>query len=155
MNVRCSVLLALLVGCASAPDTDATVPAVRFRQFIVPSGMDFIHGGGRWFHCLYLPSEGVVAQVVWESPGLTVANHPRVYSYFGTINEYTGEMFAKSEEAKRPREEIRIPTSVAKRIVALARLEEHRRQEGNELGQACVSQALVGGEDTVRPKDFR
>ena len=64
---RHSLLTVLLVLCACATPREQTVEAIRYRQLIVASAIDYMHGGGKWHDALYVPDTGVGIHVVGES----------------------------------------------------------------------------------------
>jgi len=140
-------------ACASAPMPEETVAAIRFRQLIVTGGMDFIHGGGAWHDCIFLPDAKVIAQVVSESPPYwwktrDANDYPRLYAY-RTDEPPEPSTWPEDAKRQRPPEPVRISRHLADQIIATAEREERRRVEGLELGAKCVATGVGGGKDSV------
>lgn len=151
------LLLAALGGCTAA-SPDATVPALRFRQFLSNGAMDFSHGGGAWYDCLFLPDAGVVAQVIWErDPAQPLGpERPRMYVYRSTLEAarqppYRGE---NAPAARRDPEPLRIPREFAARIVALADDTAELHARSLQLASECIASRTTGDRDSVGARDF-
>jgi hypothetical protein len=129
------ILATLLVARASlaGDEQEATVAAKRYRIVWADSGMDLVHGGGRWVHELYLPDAKLVATLVPDGmsglPTLHVrpAEKPR--------NDLTG----LHPSALSPIEDVRVPADLAKRIRELGELTNRYQEMGSRLGQEARS----------------
>lgn len=146
--------LNLFGGPADAEEEEATVKALRFRQLIVESGLDFAHGGERWHDVLFLPDRKLVAQVVWETevtwkPEFRSTEIPRMHVFEGTLEDQLEARPNDDAEGKKEPEEIRIPAALAKEIADLAELTKRQKAASARLGRAAVDARAVGGKDTV------
>ena len=79
-----------LVGCAGLPEIAApsTVRALRFRQFICESGLEFVHGGGGWYDSLFLPDHGIVCRVLFSTEVKEDARGQAVFVDHETLDTY-------------------------------------------------------------------
>jgi len=141
-------------GAGAEERPEETVKALRFRQFIVESAMDQIHGGGRWHDVLFLPDRKLVAQVVWETevtwkPEYKSTEHARMYVFEGTLEEQI-EARPKDDPEVKPPEEIRIPAALAKEIADLADLTKRQKELSLRLGKSAVDAKAVGGKESVK-----
>jgi hypothetical protein len=134
---------------------------LRFRQFITESGMDYIHGGGAWYDCLYLPDQGLVCQVLWNGELVTKpgeANHmrdtARMYPYHDSLEHALANRPQNSPESKRAPEEILLPTEFVQRIVELVERTEQQRAMSQQLAGECVANGFLGDESSVGARDF-
>lgn len=160
-GMRCPwplLIAAVLAACASAPNPEATVEVLRFRQFLVDGALEFNHGGGAWYDCLYLPDAGIVAHVVWETDwkSPTLENHARLYAYRSTLDDARSHPLnsEKSAEAQRSPEPIRIPRAIADRIIELADRTEQLHTTSLQLATECLGDRVVGDESSVGQRDF-
>lgn len=123
--------------------------------------MDYIHGGGAWYDCLYLPDQGLVCQVLWKLEFLTkpggatqAQEIARMYAYHDSLEHALANRPPESAEGKRAPEEILLPTEFVQRIVVLAKQTEQQRAMSQNLGGECVANGFVGEESSVGARDF-
>lgn len=145
---RAAVLpLLIFATCATAPTSEAPVRALRYRQFICESGMEFIHGGGRWMDCLFLPDAGVVCTIAFEwRPTVDNAfppDVPCVYARRSTLAAELGKRPKESPLATQAPEEIEVSAAFARDAIRIADLTEQQRALADDLGARCVSASFV------------
>jgi hypothetical protein len=135
---RTALLLLLLVPAAFlagrmtlAEEKPETVKAKRYAIVYAESALDLSHGGGRWVTEIFLPHAKVGAMLVFESPDRPVLH---AWPQEKPHNDCVGLHSSKPS----PIEEIEIPASLAKEIVALAELTKKQREETRRLGRSVV-----------------
>lgn len=149
-------LAVLVAGCSTTPERDG-VPAVRFRQIYAASTMDAMHGGAVWCDTLCLPEPGVVAQVRWD-PSIDleareVRDVPEMHAWHDRIED-TLTALARDPHGQPPPENITLPSSLARSIVALAERTDEQSRMMQEFGRAAVAAGVVGGSSSMQQADL-
>jgi hypothetical protein len=131
-----------LVACAApqpakAP-TEPQVRALRFRQLVSEGAMDFMHGGGQWCDCVFLPDAGVVCTLQHEleltKSKAFVEEVPRLQARRASLDEELACRPQESPVGKQAPEEIEVSAAFAREAIALAELTERQRALSAELG---------------------
>ncbi len=147
--MRCVSVLSIVmfVACASAPTSEAPVHALRYRQFICESGVEFIHGGGRWLDCLFLPDAGVVCTIAFEwrpmPENAFPPEAPCMYARRATLDDELAKRPQESPLGKEAPEEIEVSAAFAREAIRLADLTAQQRSLADELGAKCVAASFA------------
>lgn len=151
---------------APTPDAD-TVPAKRYRVPMADSALEWAHGAYTWVEELYLPAQGLVANVRWNYTWKADASDP-TKGDFVTAPHMTAFASAKPRNQYRdladttvpresPLEDIRIPKALADEIVVLADLTRRVDEAKTRLGAAAADAKWLrrfnpeGGEISADP----
>jgi hypothetical protein len=130
-----------------APDAD-TVPAKRYRVPMADSALEWAHGAYTWIEELYLPEQGLVANVRWDYAWKADATNPSKGEFTTTPrmtafpspkprNQYR-DLADTNVQRESPMEDIRIPKALADEIAALADLARRVDEAKTKLGAAAA-----------------